>query len=171
MTALKTKKILTNIGAILGIVISAILIFAGFIFLICSSVVTYDFVVETLQAEGTFSQYTVEEIELIANITKNIFNFATIYCLAIGISGLVVSILLNVRCNTNKNTKGLVIALMILSFLIGDIIVAGLMIAVLCINPKPEEILKEMNANSLSNTTDDTTTSESNTDTSSTNEQ
>ncbi len=171
MTALKTKKILTNIGAILGIVISAILIFAGFIFLICSSVVTYDFVVETLQAEGTFSQYTVEEIELIANITKNIFNFATIYCLAIGISGLVVSILLNVRCNTNKNTKGLVIALMILSFLIGDIIVAGLMIAVLCINPKPEEILKEMNANSLSNTTDYTTTSESNTDTSSTNEQ
>lgn len=171
MTALKTKMILTNIGAILGIVISAILIFAGFIFLICSSVVTYDFVVETLQAEGTFSQYTVEEIELIANITKNIFNFATIYCLAIGISGLVVSILLNVRCNTNKNTKGLVIALMILSFLIGDIIVAGLMIAVLCINPKPEEILKEMNANSLSNTTDDTTTSESNTDTSSTNEQ
>lgn len=171
MTALKTKKILTNIGAILGIVISAILIFAGFIFLICSSVVTYDFVVETLQAEGTFSQYTVEEIELIANITKNIFNFATIYCLAIGISGLVVSILLNVRCNTNKNTKGLVIALMILSFLIGDIIVAGLMIAVLCINPKPEEILKEMNANSLSNTTGDTTTSESNTDTSSTNEQ
>lgn len=171
MTALKTKKILTNIGAILGIVISAILIFAGFIFLICSSVVTYDFVVETLQAEGTFSQYTVEEIELIANITKNIFNFATIYCLAIGISGLVVSILLNVRCNTNKNTKGLVIALMILSFLIGDIIVAGLMIAVLYINPKPEEILKEMNANSLSNTTDDTTTSESNTDTSSTNEQ
>lgn len=171
MTALKTKKILTNIGAILGIVISAILIFAGFIFLICSSVVTYDFVVETLQAEGIFSQYTVEEIELIANITKNIFNFATIYCLAIGISGLVVSILLNVRCNTNKNTKGLVIALMILSFLIGDIIVAGLMIAVLCINPKPEEILKEMNANSLSNTTDDTTTSESNTDTSSTNEQ
>lgn len=171
MTALKTKKILTNIGAILGIVISAILIFAGFIFLICSSVVTYDFVVETLHAEGTFSQYTVEEIELIANITKNIFNFATIYCLAIGISGLVVSILLNVRCNTNKNTKGLVIALMILSFLIGDIIVAGLMIAVLYINPKPEEILKEMNANSLSNTTDDTTTSESNTDTSSTNEQ
>ena len=171
MTALKTKKILTNIGAILGIVISAILIFAGFIFLICSSVVTYDFVVETLQAESTFSQYTVEEIELIANITKNIFNFATIYCLAIGISGLVVSILLNVRCNTNKNTKGLVIALMILSFLIGDIIVAGLMIAVLYINPKPEEILKEMNANSLSNTTDDTTTSESNTDTSSTNEQ
>ena len=171
MTALKTKKILTNIGAILGIVISAILIFAGFIFLICSSVVTYDFVVETLQAEGTFSQYTVEEIELIANITKNIFNFATIYCLAIGISGLVVSILLNVRCNTNKNTKGLVIALMILSFLIGDIIVAGLMIAVLYINPKPEEILKEMNANSLSNTTDDTTTIESNTDTSSTNEQ
>lgn len=171
MTALKTKKILTNIGAILGIVISAILIFAGFIFLICSSVVTYDFVVETLQAEGTFSQYTVEEIELIANITKNIFNFATIYCLAIGISGLVVSILLNVRCNTNKNTKGLVIALMILSFLIGDIIVAGLMIAVLCINPKPEEILKEMNANSLSNTTDDTTTIESNTDTSSTNKQ
>lgn len=171
MTALKTKKILTNIGAILGIVLSAILIFAGFIFLICSSVVTYDFVVETLQAEGSFSQYTVEEIELIANITKNIFNFATIYCLAIGISGLVVSILLNVRCNTNKNTKGLVIALMILSFLIGDIIVAGLMIAVLCINPKPEEILKEMNANSLSNTTDDTTTSESNTDTSSTNEQ
>lgn len=171
MTALKTKMILTNIGAILGIVISAILIFAGFIFLICSSVVTYDFVVETLQAEGTFSQYTVEEIELIANITKNIFNFATIYCLAIGISGLVVSILLNVRCNTNKNTKGLVIALMILSFLIGDIIVAGLMIAVLCINPKPEEILKEMNANSLSNTTDDTTTIESNTDTSSTNEQ
>ena len=171
MTALKTKKILTNIGAILGIVISGILIFAGFIFLICSSVVTYDFVVETLQAEGAFSQYTVEEIELIANITKNIFNFATIYCLAIGISGLVVSILLNVRCNTNKNTKGLVIALMILSFLIGDIIVAGLMIAVLCINPKPEEILKEMNANSLSNRTDDTTTSESNTDTSSTNEQ
>ena len=171
MTALKTKKILTNIGAILGIVISAILIFAGFIFLICSSVVTYDFVVETLQAEGTFSQYTVEEIELIANITKNIFNFATIYCLAIGISGLVVSILLNVRCNTNKNTKGLVIALMILSFLIGDIIVAGLMIAVLYINPKPEEILKEMNTNSLSNRTDDTTTSESNTDTSSTNEQ
>ena len=171
MTALKTKKILTNIGAILGIVISAILIFAGFIFLICSSVVTYDFVVETLQAEGIFSQYTVEEIELIANITKNIFNFATIYCLAIGISGLVVSILLNVRCNTNKNTKGLVIALMILSFLIGDIIVAGLMIAVLCINPKPEEILKEMNANSLSNRTDYTTTSESNTDTSSTNEQ
>lgn len=171
MTALKTKKILTNIGAILGIVISAILIFAGFIFLICSSVVTYDFAVETLQAEGSFSQYTVEEIELIANITKNIFNFATIYCLAIGISGLVVSILLNVRCNTNKNTKGLVIALMILSFLIGDIIVAGLMIAVLCINPKPEEILKEMNANSLSNTTDYTTTSESNTDTSSTNEQ
>lgn len=171
MTALKTKKILTNIGAILGIVISAILIFAGFIFLICSSVVTYDFVVETLQAEGTFSQYTVEEIELIANITKNIFNFATIYCLAIGISGLVVSILLNVRCNTNKNTKGLVIAMMILSFLIGDIIVAGLMIAVLYINPKPEEILKEMNANSLSNTTDDTTTIESNTDTSSTNEQ
>ena len=171
MTALKTKKILTNIGAILGIVISAILTFAGFIFLICSSVVTYDFVVETLQAEGSFSQYTVEEIELIANITKNIFNFATIYCLAIGISGLVVSILLNVRCNTNKNTKGLVIALMILSFLIGDIIVAGLMIAVLYINPKPEEILKEMNANSLSNTTDDTTTSESNTDTSSTNEQ
>lgn len=170
MTALKTKKILTNIGAILGIVISAILIFAGFIFLICSSVVTYDFVVETLQAEGIFSQYTVEEIELIANITKNIFNFATIYCLAIGISGLVVSILLNVRCNTNKNTKGLVIALMILSFLIGDIIVAGLMIAVLCINPKPEEILKEMNANSLSNTTGDTTTIESNTDTSSTNE-
>ena len=171
MTALKTKKILTNIGAILGIVISAILIFAGFIFLICSSVVTYDFVVETLQAEGSFSQYTVEEIELIANITKNIFNFTTIYCLAIGISGLVVSILLNDRCNTNKNTKGLVIALMILSFLIGDIIVAGLMIAVLYINPKPEEILKEMNANSLSNTTDDTTTSESNTDTSSTNEQ
>lgn len=171
MTELKTKKILTNIGAILGIVLSAILIFAGFIFLICSSVVTYDFVVETLQAEGSFSQYTVEEIELIANITKNIFNFATIYCLAIGISGLVVSILLNVRCNTNKNTKGLVIALMILSFLIGDIIVAGLMIAVLCINPKPEEILKEMNANSLSNRTDDTTTSESNTDTSSTNEQ
>lgn len=170
MTALKTKKILTNIGAILGIVISAILIFAGFIFLICSSVVTYDFVVETLQAEGTFSQYTVEEIELIANITKNIFNFATIYCLAIGISGLVVSIFLNVRCNTNKNTKGLVIALMILSFLIGDIIVAGLMIAVLCINPKPEEIIKEMNANSLSNTTGDTTTIESNTDTSSTNE-
>ena len=170
MTSLKTKKILTNIGAILGIVISAILIFAGFIFLICSSVVTYDFVVETLQAEGTFSQYTVEEIELIVNITKNIFNFATIYCLAIGISGLVVSILLNVRCNTNKNTKGLVIALMILSFLIGDIIVAGLMIAVLCINPKPEEIIKEMNANSLSNTTGDTTTIESNTDTSSTNE-
>ncbi len=144
-----TKKGFMYAGGILGIIAAVSCIILGVIALIATSVIDFNFVNELI-AEMNATATTAEElivlteaqIHTVVRISRVITVLIGLFTLGLGIANLVLSkkvIKLGAVCS---NKKGAVIALLVLSVLIGNLITMAFMITALCLRfeeQKPNE--------------------------------
>lgn len=150
----KTKKTLVLSGAIVGMVFAVFMLLVGMFMFMCSTYVTYDFVVEILTKEGAVSDFTTEEINLILNSTKGLFNIAGVYLILMNLLALAFSIVVNASINKPNYRNSFVITLLVFSILTFNIITAILIIVALCLRTKVDidEIVQEIEPSSANNT-------------------
>ena len=153
MEKTSTRKLLINISSIISIIYSIMIIAGGIILLFCANIVTYDFIVEILTQDGSISQYTNNELNMIVSITKNFFIFSGLYCILIGIAQMVIAIILNCKNSSLASNKGLIISLLILSIFTANFTSVGLLIATLClkIDKNINDVFIELDKNDNSN--------------------
>ena len=149
MDTTSTRKLLINVATIINIIYAVIIILCGVFFLFCSSLVTYDLVVEILAEDGSIAEFSESEINSILSITKNTFIFGGIYCLIISALQLGFSIVLNNKNSAFKENKGLIITLLVLSLFTGNLLSVGLLIGALCIKVEKnmDDIFNELEKN------------------------
>ena len=142
----KTKKALVISGAIVGIIFSVFMLLVGIFMFMCAGYVTYDLVVEILTQEGVLSEYTTEDINLIVNVTKSLFNTTGAYLVFMNLITLAFSIVVNVTMNKSNYKNGFIITLLVFSILTFNLITAVLLIVALCIRSKVniDEIVQEI---------------------------
>ena len=142
----KTKKALVISGAIVGIIFSVFMLLVGMFMFMCAGYVTYDLVVEILTQEGVLSEFTAEEINLIVNATKSLFNTTGAYLVFMNLITLAFSIVVNVTMNKSNYKNGFIITLLVFSILTFNLITAVLLIVALCIRSKVniDEIVQEI---------------------------
>ena len=142
----KTKKALVISGAIVGIIFSVFMLLVGMFMFMCAGYVTYDLVVEILTQEGVLSEHTTEDINLIVNVTKSLFNTTGAYLVFMNLITLAFSIVVNVTMNKSNYKNGFIITLLVFSILTFNLITAVLLIVALCIRSKVniDEIVQEI---------------------------
>ncbi len=142
----KTKKALVISGAIVGIIFSVFMLLVGMFMFMCATYVSYDLVVEILTQEGVLSEYTTEDINLIVNVTKSLFNTTGAYLVFMNLITLAFSIVVNVTMNKSNYKNGFIITLLVFSILTFNLITAVLLIVALCIRSKVniDEIVQEI---------------------------
>ena len=142
----KTKKALVISGAIVGIIFSVFMLLVGIFMFMCAGYVTYDLVVEILTQEGVLSEYTTEDINLIVNVTKSLFNTTGAYLVFMNLITLAFSIVVNVTMNKSNYKNGFIITLLVFSILTFNLITAVLLIVALCKRSKVniDEIVQEI---------------------------
>ena len=142
----KTKKALVISGAIVGIIFSVFMLLVGMFMFMCATYVSYDLVVDILTQEGVLSEYTTEDINLIVNVTKSLFNTTGAYLVFMNLITLAFSIVVNVTMNKSNYKNGFIITLLVFSILTFNLITAVLLIVALCIRSKVniDEIVQEI---------------------------
>ncbi len=149
----KTKKALIISGAIVGIIWAVFMLIIGMFMFMCAGYVTYDFVVEILTQEGTLSQFTTEEINLLVNSTKGLFNMAGSYLVLMNLITLAFSIVVNVNVNKSNYKNGFIITLLVFSILTFNLVTTVLLIVAMCLKSKVniDEIVQEIDHTSIDN--------------------
>ncbi len=135
----KTKKNFMLAGSILGIVYSAIFILVGIVLIANIKIINHDFIAQILAEDTTGYTYTDEEISMILNFTKSIYAMISIYLIGISIAQLVISIIVLKQTSANIDKKGLVITLLVISFISSNILIGAFMIVALCLNSKSDK--------------------------------
>lgn len=157
----KTKKGFLKAGAILGIIIAALVGVWGMICFAGQSIVTRDLVVQTyLECEkneytpienfdgsitykvvkdGQIKEISSADADALVSMTKAIITAMGIYSVALAIASVVISILVLINACTDKCKYGYVITLLILSLLSFNLITAAFMIVVLCLKNKQKQ--------------------------------
>ena len=130
------KQVFAKVGAIIGIVAAALLMFGGVCAVLASRAFTAEFVMQALAEEGMYGQYYTDQLDLILTIAKGLYIVIGLYLVSMGIAQLVLSIKVLKQANANKLTKGSVIVLLVLSALTGNLVVMGFMITTLCLRDK-----------------------------------
>lgn len=139
-----TKKGFMYAGGILGIIAAVMAILTGVIFLIATSVIDFNFVneiINDMNATATTAEelivFTEAQIHTVVRISRVITVLIGLFTLGLGIANLVLSKQVIKLGAMGSNKKGVVIALLVLSVLIGNVVTMAFMITALCL--KSEE--------------------------------
>lgn len=130
----KTKKGLLIAGSIIEIVEVCMLIGLGILCICASGFVDFQLIEEILIEEGI--AYTAKDINTLLDFGKSAFVVIGICIILFAGAMGTISILLLNKAKKNVYSKGLNIALLVFSILIGDMLVMAFMIAGLAIKDK-----------------------------------
>lgn len=132
-----TRKAFMKAGAIVGIVMASLLMLEGLGLLMGVNMVTREFVIDIIIADGdNIANYSEEMIRLIVVTSKVIMVVMSLLVLGIATANLVLSIKVLQYANTENMKKGCVIALLVLSILAGNMITCAFMITTLSLKKR-----------------------------------
>jgi len=138
----KTKKSFLMAGSIIGIVEASCMFFVGLLFILMMSIV--DGIDLSLIVGEASAEMTVTELETLITMLRWIYGVAGGFMLLIAPFMLTTSIIVLSQRKRAVAKKGPIIVLLVLAVLTTNLIIAGFMIACLCIpNKKPIEIVEE----------------------------
>lgn len=142
-----TKKGFMYAGGILGIIASVVAIMTGVIALITTSVIDFNFVNEVINEMNATATTAEEFIVLTEAQINTVVRISRVITVIFGLSALGLGIANSILSNkviklgaAGSNKKGVVIALLVLSVLIGNVVTMAFMITALCLKfdePKP----------------------------------
>ena len=153
-----TKRGFLKAGAIIGIVASVLMSLFSLIFIPVSNYFTEDMMLESYKVEENYNyvetpdgSYYVEytfngetirvteaEIQMLTKIVKGVFIAITIIVIIQSIPVFVLSIIMLNKLKKNSVSKGLIIALLVLSIISSNVLIMAFMIVALCLKDKPQ---------------------------------
>lgn len=165
----KTKRGFLKAGAIIGIVAAALIAVFGLICFMGQSIVTREFVVQAtfkckeneyttienfdgsftykfVNENGIVEELTSADADTVASLAKAVLTTMGVYCIAMSIASVVISVFVLLNASNDKCKIGYVIALLVLSLLTCNFITAAFMIVALCLKnnkSKDEDVVVE----------------------------
>lgn len=156
----ETKKNFIKTGSILAVIASIFIALFGFVMIPVACLIDEDFVIATYKSEpgyayheeldgGYYIEYTDvedgivqvykvtdEDIKLVATVGRVMSILIATFCIGLGVAEFVLAVLIMNKLAKNKQNKGLIIAMLVISGLTGSVVTFAFMIVALCLKDK-----------------------------------